>query len=311
MKTLSVIIPCYYNESTVRSTFQTIKNTIKSWDEDVHYEFVFVDDGSKDNTYNELVKIHLAEPGNTKVIKLVSNVGSYNALYAGLQYATGDCNLVISADLQDPPELISAMFNYWLKGLKLVIANRIDRHDKLAHKWTASLFHYMMRKFAFKNAPSGGFDFVLFDKVVKDNILKCYEKNSNIFYLMIWLGYEYVNIPYVRIKSKTASRWTFAKKIKLFIDSFVSFSYKPIRIISICGLVLGISAFFYGVFIILARMFGFIVVQGWSALMVVLLFVSSFQMISMGVLGEYLWRTLDNTRNRPLYTIDKVLSQND
>jgi hypothetical protein len=125
---------------------------------------------------------------------------------------------------------------------------------------------------------------------------------------MVWLGYDFVNIPYVRQKRKEGkSKWTMGKRIKLFVDSFVSFSFKPIRLISTIGIILGMGALGYGFFIIIARSFGYIVVEGWSALMVVLLFVSSFQMIAMGILGEYLWRVLDNSRKRPLYMIDKVV----
>jgi dolichol-phosphate mannosyltransferase len=308
MKKISILIPCYYNESTIRATFQTLINTIESWKNPFTPEFVFIDDGSGDKTYYELLKIHESAPEITKIVKLVSNVGSYNALYAGLEYATGDCNVVISADLQDPPELISQMIDYWNQGFYLVIANRIDRNDKMIHKWFASTFHFLMKKFAFRNAPTGGFDFVLFDKSIKEKVFSLKEKNSNIFYLMIWLGYNYVNIPYIRQRSKESrSRWTLSKKIKLFVDSFVSFSYKPIRIISVTGLTLGLGALLYALFIIISRALGFIVVEGWSALMVVLLFVSSFQMIAMGILGEYLWRVLDNSRNRPLYTIENVI----
>lgn len=307
MNKISVIIPCYYNESTVLQTFNKLQHTFSTWEDKVETEFVFVDDGSKDNTYNELLQIHQSFPGSTKIIKLVKNVGSYNALYAGLEYATGDCNVVISADLQDPPELIAGMYRYWQQGFKLVIANRMDRKEKAIQKWIASLFHFLMRKFAIKNAPSGGFDFVLFDKTIKEKIVALKERNSNIFYLMLWMGYDFVNIPYVRQKrTQGKSKWTLSKKIKLFIDSFVSFSFIPIRLISVTGLVLGFGALIYALFIIIARILGIIDVEGWSALMVVLLFVSSFQMIALGILGEYLWRILDNTRKRPLYMIEKV-----
>ncbi len=307
MNKISVIIPCYYNEKTVLSTFKTLRHTFDMWEDTVETEFVFIDDGSKDNTYNELLQIHQSFPAGTKIIKLVRNVGSYNALYAGLEYATGDCNVVISADLQDPPELISDMYRYWQKGFKLVIANRMDRKEKITQKWIASLFHFLMRKFAIKNAPSGGFDFVLFDRTIRDKICTLKERNSNIFYLMLWMGYDFVSIPYVRQKRREGkSRWTVSKKIKLFIDSFVSFSFIPIRLISVTGLILGFSALIYALFIIIARILGIIDVEGWSALMVVLLFISSFQMIALGILGEYLWRILDNTRKRPLYMIDKT-----
>jgi dolichol-phosphate mannosyltransferase len=303
---ISVIIPCYYNENTVNRTFNTLLNTFQSWDNPPETEFVFVDDASKDNTYAELLKIHHNHPFNTRVIRLIKNVGSYNALYAGLEHATGDCNVVISADLQDPPELIADMVRHWNNGFRLVIANRMDRRENIARKWVSSFFHYLMRKLALKNAPPGGFDFVLFDRSVKEKILELKEGNSNIFYLMVWMGFEYVNIPYVRQKRlEGKSRWTFSKKSKLFIDSFVSFSFFPIRLISVVGIILGFGALGYGLFVLIARLLGIIDVEGWSALMVVLLFVSSFQMIALGILGEYLWRILDNSRKRPLYMIDK------
>jgi dolichol-phosphate mannosyltransferase len=134
------------------------------------------------------------------------------------------------------------------------------------------------------------------------------ERNSNIFYLMTWMGYDYINIPYTRKKREIGtSRWTIQKKIKLLIDSLLSFSYFPIRAISVIGISLGIGAFLYGLYIIISRVFfGSIDVEGWSALMVVLLFVSSFQMIAIGILGEYVWRGLDASRKRPLYIVEET-----
>jgi dolichol-phosphate mannosyltransferase len=126
---------------------------------------------------------------------------------------------------------------------------------------------------------------------------------------MIWLGYDYVGIPYKRAERKIGkSRWTLKKKVKLFVDSFVSFSFLPIRAITTLGFLLGFLALFYGLFVAFAKVSGLIQLSGWSSMMMVVLFVSSFQMISIGVLGEYLWRTLDASRNRPNYLIDKVYS---
>ena len=143
--------------------------------------------------------------------------------------------------------------------------------------------------------------------MVREEVLKMKEKNTNSLFLMIWMGFDFVSIPYTREERKIGkSRWTLKKKLKLFVDSFVSFSFFPIRAITSLGFLLGVSAFLYGIFVILARMSGLISAEGWSSLMLVLLFVSSFQMISMGILGEYLWRTLDASRNRPNYLVDKV-----
>jgi len=199
------------------------------------------------------------------------------------------------------------MYAHWKKGFKLVIGNRQDRQESAAQKFFSNTFHKLMKKIALKNIPDGGFDFVFFDKQVKEELLKIKENNSNIFYLMTWMGYDYVNIPYTR-KSREigVSRWTLKKKVKLLIDSLLAFSYFPIRAISVIGLLLGTIAFLYGLYILTIRLFGNIEVQGWTALMLVLLFVSSFQMIALGIIGEYVWRGLDASRKRPLYIVDKV-----
>ena len=221
--------------------------------------------------------------------------------------ATGDCLAVITADMQDPPELMVQMYDYWQKGFRLVIGNRQDREEKGLSQWLAKTFHWLMKHLALRNIPDGGFDFVFFDRQVADEVLKLHERNSNVFYLMVWLGFTYINIPYVRRKREIGkSRWTLSKKVKLLIDSLLAFSFVPIRAISLVGLGLGFTAFAYGLYIIGLRLFGNGEPEGWSALMVVLLFVSAFQMIALGVIGEYVWRGLDAARQRPLYVVKDV-----
>ncbi|HMP93835.1 MAG TPA: glycosyltransferase, partial [Phnomibacter sp.] len=166
----------------------------------------------------------------------------------------------------------------------------------------------MVKKYALKQVPPGGFDYVLFDEVVRAEILRIREPNTNIFYLISWLNFPYASIPYVRQKRDVGkSKWTFKKKIKAFIDTFVGFSFAPIRLITITGGILGIIAFITTLVIAVARIAGWIEAPGWSSLMVVLLFVSALQMIALGIVGEYVWRNLDATRNRPLYVADKKL----
>jgi dolichol-phosphate mannosyltransferase len=309
MPKLSIIIPCYYNEDNIPVTTAELLENEKLFPQEVEFEYVMVDDGSKDNTIKALQKFEKENPGKVKVVKLVSNVGSYNAIVAGMEIATGDCNVVITADLQDPPSLMVKMYDYWKKGTKLVIANRSEREEGLLKKFFAGSFQYLMKHFALPNLPDGGFDYVLFDKRIREEVLKMKEKNTNCLYLMIWLGYDYVGIPYKRAERKIGkSRWTLKKKVKLFVDSFVSFSFLPIRAITTLGFLLGFLALFYGLFVAFAKVSGLIQLSGWSSMMIVVLFVSSFQMISIGVLGEYLWRTLDASRNRPNYLIDKVYS---
>jgi glycosyltransferase involved in cell wall biosynthesis len=307
MPKLSIVIPCYFNEENIPVTVRELVANEASFPSDVQFEYVFVNDGSGDNTLGALRNAQEIYPKKIRIIDLAANVGSYNAIVAGMAHATGDCLSVITADMQDPPELMVKMYDYWKTGIKLVIGNRQDREETGLSKWFAQTFHWMMKKIALKNIPEGGFDFVFFDRQVANEVLKLHERNSNVFYLMIWLGFAYVNIPYTRRKRQIGkSRWTISKKIKLLIDSLLAFSFVPIRGISVLGLGLGIIALLYGLYVIALKISHPNEPAGWTTLMVVLLFVSAFQMIALGVIGEYVWRGLDASRQRPLYVVKDV-----
>ena len=308
MPKISIIIPCYYNEQNIPVTLNELIHNEKSFPADVTFEYVMVDDGSKDNTLIELKNFKSLYPDQIKIIKLSGNFGSYNAILAGMKYATGDCNVVIAADLQDPPELMVKMYEYWNKGIKLVIAYRENREDGFFTSTFANVYQNLMRKFALANLPKGGFDYCLFDKQLREQVVQMEEKNTNSLYLLAWLKYDYVAIPYIRKKREIGrSKWTINKRIKLFIDSFVSFSYFPLRLITSIGLALGLISFIYAIYVVIARITGYINVEGWTTLMVVFLLVSSFQMMAIGILGEYLWRNLEASRKRPSYVVDEVI----
>lgn len=304
MPKLSIIVPCYYNEDNIPVTVPGLINNEANFSSEVTFEYIFVDDGSGDSTVAALRRMQAQYPDRVRVVELVANVGSYNAIVAGMAHATGDCMAIITADMQDPPELMVQMYDYWTKGFKLVIGNRQDREETGLSQVFAKTFHWLMKHLALKNIPDGGFDFVFFDRQVCDDVVRMQERNSNLFYLMVWLGYDYVNIPYMRRKREIGkSRWTLQKKIKLLIDSLLSFSYFPIRAISVLGLGLGTVAMLYGLYVIGLKVFGSDEPEGWTALMVVVLFVAAFQMIALGVIGEYVWRGLDAARKRPMYVV--------
>ncbi len=308
MPKLSIIIPCYFNEANIPVTTAELLATEKLFSDDMTFEYIMVDDGSKDNTFQALTIFKNQHPDKVKLIKLSGNFGSYNAIQAGMKYATGDCNIVITADLQDPPALMVKMVDYWKKGVKLVLANREDRDDPFFTKLFANSYQKLIRKFALPNLPKGGFDFCLFDKQLREQVVALEEKNTNSLYLLVWLNYDYVTIPYKRSERKIGkSRWTLKKKIQLFIDSFISFSYTPLRFITTGGLILGLISFVYALYVVWAKLTGHVDVEGWTAMMVVFLLVSSFQMIAIGIIGEYLWRNLEATRKRPAYIIENIV----
>jgi len=305
MKTkISFIVPCYFNEENLPVTFQKLLGNESNFDDSVDFEYVFVDDGSKDGTWKALEKIKQDAPDKVRLLRLGKNVGSYVAIAAGMKVATGDANVVIAADLQDPVELTVEMHRLWKSGMKLVIGQRSGNKDSFVPRFTSSFFNRLMRKYAISDLPKGGFDFVFFDKSIREDVVRINEKNTNILYLMFSLGYPTALIPYVRQEREIGkSRWTLKKKMKLFIDSFIAFSFVPIRFLSLIGILLGLGSLIYALYIVICKLTGSIELEGWSALMTTMLFIGSFQMIGLGVLGEYLWRILDEVRNRPQYNV--------
>ncbi|GAB4202114.1 MAG: glycosyltransferase family 2 protein [Bacteroidia bacterium] len=306
MPKISIVIPCYYNEHNIPVTFPVLLENEKRFPSDVEFEYIFVDDGSKDGTFNALMKVYEQHSEKVKVIKLARNFGANNASYCGICHSTGDCCVVLAADLQDPPELIAELYKHWSKGYKLVLAQKANREDSFLTKLFSNTYHNLIRNYVLHNAPKGGFDLWLFDKQLREVLIQMDEKNFYLPYLFIWMGFEYVSIPYTRRKREIGkSGWTLSKKIKSFIDSFVSFTYLPLRLISIAGIILGILALVYAGMIIYSKITAKIPMQGWSSIMIVLLFTSSFIMIALGIIGEYLYRTLDAARNRPNFIVDK------
>lgn len=270
-------------------------------------ELVFVDDGSGDRSLEILLGFHRQHPDCIKIVKLTRNFGSMSAIQAGLKVASGDCVGMIAADLQDPPELLIEMVEHWRKGTKAVLAVRQEREDPVLQTWFSNRYYDLVRRFAIRDYPTGGFDLFLVDRQVVNEINRIEEKNTNILTLIFWLGFRPVLIPYTRRKRrKGKSRWTASKKLKLFTDTFVAFSYFPIQLLSLVGFLIALGAFLYGAFILFYWLFVGIRVEGWVSTMIILTFTSGIQMTLLGILGEYLWRALDEIRRRPQYVIDEV-----
>ncbi len=306
MKTFSIIIPVYYNELNLPETIPQLLGLSQQLT-DYQLELVFVNDGSEDRSLDILLAFQSKNPEAIKVVNLTRNFGSMAAIQAGFTVATGDCVGMISADLQDPPELFFEMLEYWEKGSKAVFAIRQDREESFLSKFFSYTYYSLVRKFAIPDYPDGGFDFFLVDRQIIEELKQIREKNTNIMTLIHWLGFRPIMIPYIRRqRTKGKSRWTVAKKVKLFVDTFVAFSYFPIRALSLIGLLVAIGSFFYGIFILFYWFFFDIPVQGYVPIMLVITFTSGIQMTMLGVLGEYLWRTLDEVRRRPPFVIDEV-----
>jgi len=303
---LSIIIPVYYNAETIPVLYQDLHNKVLTKLSD--YEIVMVDDGSGDASWEEMKKIALIDK-NVKLVKLSRNFGSHPAVLAGLAACSGDCATVKAADLQEPTELILDMYESWKKGNKVVLAVRSDREDGISQKVFANLYYWLIRKFAIKSMPKDGFDCYLIDRKVIEVLKLLDERNSALTLQILWSGFKTDTIFYVRKKREVGhSKWTLAKKIKLVVDSLVGFSFAPIRIMSAVGTLFFIVSIIWTFLVLFSRIFGDIQVQGWTTLMILLLFSSGLIMLTLGILGEYVWRSMDAARNRPVYIIDKIIS---
>jgi len=306
MKRFSIVVPVYFNEQNLP---ETIPELLKLKEKLPNYELelVFVDDGSKDRSCEILLDYKNKFPETIKVVKLTRNFGAMAAVQAGLSVAKGDCVGVISADLQDPPELFIEMIKRWEKGIKAVFAIRKERNDPFTQKIFARIFYGLVRRYALQNFPVGGFDFFLIDKKIVNELNQIKEKNTNLMHLIFWYGYDYSLLPYTRKSRKLGkSRWTFSKKTKLVVDSFVGFSYVPIKLLPYIGILFALGSFVYGIYIFVNWLLGNIAVEGWTTVIIILTFGLGVQMIMLGVIGEYLWRTLDESRKRPTFVIDKI-----
>lgn len=310
MKTFSIVVPVYFNELNIPHLIprlQKLQEKLPGYS----LEFIFVDDGSEDNSY-ELLLEEQKKDSRIKIIKLSRNFGSMSAMQAGLQYVTGDCAGIIAADLQDPPELFWEMLDKWQQGSKVVMAFREGRKDSKLQTFFSNAYYYLLDAFALKGYPRGGFDLVLVDRQIVDELKQISEKNTNIMNLIFWLGHDRSSIAYMRQKREHGtSRWTFSKKVKLLVDSFVNFSYIPIRFISAVGFITALLSFGYGILVLFLWCFSVtsVPVRGWASIVALITFLLGLIMIMLGIIGEYLWRILDETRKRPSYIVDKIIER--
>jgi glycosyltransferase involved in cell wall biosynthesis len=300
-KLLSIVIPLLNEDENLRPLYQRLSNVAATLDRDV--EFIFVDDGSTDRSFAILVELANTDP-RVRAIELSRNFGSHGACSAGFTYARGDHAVILTADLQDPPELLPELIARCEAGHDVVWGRREKRDDPAIAAFTSRLYNRLMRRMALPNWPQDGFDFVMISRRVLDVVIKRSERNTSLFGQILWAGFRQTSVPYVRGPRRSgSSKWTLSKKIKLAIDSFVSFSYVPIRLITVLGFVFAAAGGLYALFILTMYRLRGITIEGWASLMVVLLVVGGTQLLMLGIIGEYLWRTFDETRGRPPFIV--------
>lgn len=303
---LSFVIPVYRNEGSILPTYHKLYDLVQSLCLD--YEIIFVNDGSDDNSLNELIALH-ENDSNVKVVSFSRNFGQVPALIAGWKEVSGDTVISMSADLQEPIELVEEMIEKWKSGNEIVICHRNDREDSfIANK--ASLVFYKLMKYVNPKMPKGGFDFLLVDKKALEVLNQIDERNRFFQGDILWLGFNTAFIPYTRLKRTIGkSQWTLSKKLKYFLDGLLNTSYLPIRVMSLLGIVFSLLGFIYAIVIAYNRLLNNTPFDGWAPIMILILIIGGLIMLMLGIIGEYVWRTYDETRKRPVYIIkDKFIN---
>lgn len=300
---ISVVIPVYFNQDNLKPLYDDMKAKLFGHTE-YEWEVVMVDDGSADSSY-EVMKSLAEEDERIKIYRLSRNFGSHAAILCGLTECTGDCAVVKAADLQEPTELVLEMVESWKKGNNVVLAVRSDREEGAGQTLFANLYYWMVRKTALPQMPKGGFDVYLLDRKVIRVLEQLDEKNSALTGQILWSGFRTDYVYYVRRQREIGkSRWTLKKKINLVTNTLFSFSSLPITAVTAIGCISCIGAAIWAILEIIWKLTGWIDVSGWTTLFVFNLFSFGVIMLTLGILGGYLWRTFDASRNRPPYIIE-------
>jgi len=304
MNKLSLVIAAFNEELNLPKLYERIV-AIDWISLDLEIEMVLVDDHSRDRT-PQLLRELAARDSRIRWLRFSRNFGSHKAFTAGLEFATGDCAVILAADLQDPPEIVPQLIGKWRAGAKVVWAVRGAREgESPATKLFSRIYYELMRRYAVAEMPETGADFLLMDRVVLGALRGAPERNTSLLALIQWMGFDQAQITYTKeVRRAGVSKWTLSKRLKLAVDSFVSFSYAPIRMMSGFGFLFALLGFLYAIFLAVRRIFYGAPIEGWTSLICVVLVVSGVQLIMLGVLGEYLWRTFDESRARPRYIIE-------
>lgn len=304
MAKVSIVIPVYYNRDNLEPLYRDICEKLFCHTE-YEWELVIVDDGSQDDSWL-VMKALAAQDSRIHILGLSRNFGSHAAVLCGMAHSTGDCMVSKAADLQEPTEMILDMVASWERGNNVVLAVRQSRNESTGQRIFAAAYYKMVQKLALRQMPSGGFDVFLLDRKVVEVLDRMDEKDSAITGQILWSGFRTDSVYYTRKAREVGkSRWTLRKKIRLVTDTLFSFSTVPITFVAVIGTVSTVGSMIWALVVFVCRLTGKIVVTGFTTLFIFQLFSFGVIMLTLGVLGGYLWRTFNASRNRPVYIVEK------
>lgn len=311
MKKISLVIPMYYEEQVAEECYKRVSKVLQDLKE-YNYEIIFVNDGSKDKTLEILEKLAKTDD-NVKIISFSRNFGHQAAVTAGLKYVSGDAIIIMDADLQDPPELIPDMIEYWKKGYEVIYGKRKKRDGESTFKlFTAKIFYETLNKLSDVEIPKDTGDFRLVDKKVVDVINLLPEHNKFLRGLFSWVGFKQYAYEYER-KERFAgkTKYPLKKMLKLAKDGILGFSAKPLKIVGGLGIISVLISIAILIYAILSFTYSWNnLTSGWTSIMCTMTFLGGVILLSLWMIGEYIARIYDETKERPEYIIDKTININ-
>jgi len=304
MALISYVVPVYNNSGSLRPTWEGIRQLFQTTLSDHDYEIVFINDGSKDASWDEILQL-ASEDTRVRPFRFTRNFGQVPAIIAGYHKSLGDAVINISADLQDPIELTHDMVRNWEADFDVVIGHRNDRDDSMASNLFSRLAYGILRM-SNPNIPQGGFDFVLMSRRATDTFLTYQGRNRYFQGDILWAGYRTAFLPYARRKRTIGkSQYNFGRKLKLFLDYVVDGSYLPIRLMSLSGVAVSALGVIYAAIVTAAWALRATPFPGWAPLMIAGLLIGGMIMLMLGVIGEYLWRILDEIKRKPMFILEE------
>ncbi|HHW22143.1 MAG TPA: glycosyltransferase family 2 protein [Clostridiaceae bacterium] len=307
----SVIVPMYNEEEVIPETYRRLTKVMEGFGES--YEIIFINDGSRDNTKAMLSELCKTDK-RVKMIDFARNFGHQIAITAGMDYAAGECMVIIDGDLQDPPELIPEMIKIWRSGYDVVYGKRKARQgETFFKKFTAKAFYRILGKLTDIDIPVDTGDFRLIDRRVCEALKQLPERNRYVRGLMSWVGFKQTAIEFERSERFAGeTKYPLKKMLKLAMDGIMSFSYKPLKIASYLGTFLSLASFLYLIFVLIQRLFFPESTQsGWASIIAVSLFFNGIILLMLGIIGEYIGRIYDEAKGRPLYIISELKNMED
>jgi len=304
LKQLSIIIPIFNEEQILQELFQRLTDAARSISSD--YELIFVNDGSKDKSI-DILKQFAKQDKNVKYIDFSRNFGHQIAVTAGLDFSSGQAVVIIDGDLQDPPELIPEMYKKYKEGYPVVYAKRKERKgETLFKKHTAKLFYRILQKLTSIDIPLDTGDFRLIDRKVVDNLKKMTEQNKFLRGQIAWMGYKSTYVEFIRDERRFGNTgYPLSRMVKFAIDGITGFSNKPLVYVRNMGILVSIFAFLIMLYALYSYFVLERVITGWTSMIVASMFIGGIQLLSIGIIGEYIGRINTDVRNRPLYFINE------